>query len=94
MTDTATLWHVYLVRCADNSLYTGIARDVDVRVAKHNAGTGARYTRSRLPVVLAYREVVGDHGDALRREHAIKQMTAAAKRDLCAGFKIKGITQK
>ena len=75
-------WHVYIVRCSDKSLYTGIAKDVAVRVAQHNAGTGAKYTRGRLPVELVYNETVGEHGAALRRELAIKRMSASDKRRL------------
>ena len=75
-------WHVYIVRCADQSFYTGIAKDVEQRVDKHNAGTGAKYTRSRLPVELVYREAVGERGDALKREIAIKRLDASDKRRL------------
>ena len=75
-------WHVYIVRCSDKSLYTGIAKDVAARVAQHNAGTGAKYTRGRLPVELVYYEYVGEHGAALRRELAIKRMPASDKRRL------------
>lgn len=75
-------WHVYIVECADKSLYTGIARDVEARVAQHNGGTGAKYTRSRRPVTLVYHEEAESRGEALRREYEIKQMDAAAKRRL------------
>ena len=75
-------WHVYIVRCSDQSLYTGIAKDVSVRVAQHNAGKGARYTRGRLPVELVYREAIGEHGAALRREIAIKRLRASDKNRL------------
>ena len=78
-------WHVYIVRCADRSFYTGIARDVEARLRQHNSGDGARYTRSRLPVVLVYREPAPDRSAALKREYAIKQMTAADKRRLVDG---------
>ena len=72
-------WYVYIVRCADRTLYTGVAKDVRERVAAHNAGRGAKYTRTRLPVKVVYEEVVCDRGAALRREHAIKQLPRAAK---------------
>ena len=75
-------WHVYIVRCADRTLYTGIARDLDARIATHNAGAGARYTRGRLPVELVYSEPAADRPAALRREHAIKRLAPAAKRKL------------
>ncbi len=80
-----------MVRCSDGSLYTGIATDVPSRVVKHNEGKASKYTRSRLPVELVYCESVLSHGDALRREYAIKQLPAKAKHDLlCSasnGFK-------
>ena len=78
-------WHVYIVRCSDRSLYTGIARDVETRVRQHNTGDGARYTRSRLPVELVYRETVLDRSTALKREYAIKRMRPADKRRLIGG---------
>lgn len=79
-----TPWYVYIVRCADGSLYTGVATDVAARVAAHNRGTGAKYTRGRGPVRLAYRERVGERGAALRRELAIKRLPRAAKLGLIA----------
>ena len=72
-------WFVYLVRCADGSLYTGIARDVERRCRQHNAGTASRYTRSRRPVVLVHHESHASQSDALKRELAIKAMDRAAK---------------
>ena len=77
-------WFVYMVRCADGSLYTGITTDVPARVATHNAGRGAKYPRGRLPVVLVYQEAQPGHGDALRRERRIKALSVAAKRALIA----------
>lgn len=78
------MWHVYIVRCADRTLYTGVAKDVAARVAAHNAGRGAKYTRARLPVKLVHSEEAADRGAALRREHAIKALPRAAKRALFA----------
>jgi len=75
-------WSVYMVRCSDGSLYTGVATDVASRVAKHNDGTASKYTRSKLPVELVYCESVSSHGDALRREYAIKQLPSKIKREL------------
>jgi len=75
-------WHVYMLRCADHSLYTGVATDLEARVATHNAGKGAKYTRGRLPVKLVYQEAVADRGAALKREHVIKRMPVAVKRRL------------
>ena len=79
-------WYVYMVRCADSTLYTGIAKDVERRVVQHNAGQGAKYTRGRGPVVLVYREAAKDRPAALRREHEIKQLRLTAKRTLIADF--------
>ena len=72
-------WFVYMVRCADGSLYTGIAKDVKRRCQQHNAGTASRYTRSRLPVKLVYRENHASQSSALKREAAIKAMIRREK---------------
>lgn len=76
------MWSVYIVQCADGTLYTGVAKDVDARLARHNQGVGAKYTRSRIPVRLVFREEAGDHGSALRREIMIKALSAEGKREL------------
>jgi putative endonuclease len=73
---------VYVLRCADGTLYTGITTDVARRLGQHNAGTASKYTRSRRPVAVAYRERAAAHGDALRRELAIKKLSRAAKEAL------------
>ena len=75
-------WFVYLLRCADGSLYTGITNDVPRRLKQHNAGTASRYTRSRLPVVLLYQEAQASHGHALKRELAIKALSRKEKESL------------
>jgi putative endonuclease len=72
-------WFVYVVRCRDGSLYTGVARDVSARVVKHNQGRGARYTRGRRPVALVHMERKQSQGAALRREAAIKALPRKAK---------------
>ena len=72
-------WFVYVVRCADSSLYTGITKDVKRRCQQHNAGTASRYTRSRLPVKLVYQEARPSQSSALKRELAIKAMTRREK---------------
>ncbi len=79
-------WQVYILRCADGSLYTGIARDLDRRIAEHNAdnGLGASYTRSRRPVVLVYAESAADRSSASKREYAIKQLSREQKLALIA----------
>jgi putative endonuclease len=77
---------VYIVRCCDNSLYTGYAEDVDKRLGQHNAGTASKYTRGRLPVELVYHEQLPDRSSALRREIQIKQMSKLAKESLIKNF--------
>lgn len=75
-------WSVYLARCADGTLYCGIARDVAERIAMHDAGTGAKYTRSRGPLAVLLVRRCRDKGAALRLEHAIKQLPRARKLSL------------
>lgn len=78
---------VYMVRCADGSLYTGWTKDLARRVAAHNSGRGARYTRSRRPVALVWAEEQPHRSAALRREAAVKSLTRAAKLALAAGWR-------
>ena len=77
-------WFVYIVRCADDSLYTGITKDVDRRVQEHNAGDklAAKYTRARLPVVLVYQETCESRSVATKREIEIKQLSRTDKQNL------------
>ena len=77
-------WSLYLVRCRDGSLYTGITTDVDRRFAEHEAGdkTGAKYLRGRGPLTLAYRKKLGDRGLALAVESRVKKLTKARKEEL------------
>lgn len=77
-------WFVYIVRCRDGSLYTGVSTDVEARVAVHNAGRGARYTRARRPVTLLHRERRATRARALSREAAIKRLPRRAKLRLIA----------
>ena len=77
------MWWVYLLECIDGTLYCGISNDVEARVAKHNAGKGAAYTRGRRPVRLVWSKEVGSKSAALKREHQIKQMGRAEKLKLC-----------
>jgi len=74
-------WFVYMLRCADDTLYTGVSTDVVRRVGEHNAGAplGARYTHARRPVVLVYLESAASRADAQRREREIKSKDRAAK---------------
>ncbi|MFT4880204.1 MAG: putative endonuclease [Natronomonas sp.] len=71
--------YVYILRCADDSLYTGYTTDVDRRVAEHNAGDGAKYTRGRTPVEPVYTESFETRSAALSREHEIKTLSRAEK---------------
>ncbi len=75
--------YVYILRCADNTLYTGWTTDLTRRVAAHNAGRGAKYTRSRLPVALVYSEEQPTQSEAMRRERALKRLSRAEKLALC-----------
>lgn len=79
MTLTAGEYKVYILRCGDGTLYTGITNDLDHRLKAHNSGRGAKYTRSRLPVELVYSEPSPDRSSALRREAEIKAMTREEK---------------
>jgi len=76
---------VYLVRCADGTFYAGYAENVKKRVAAHNAGKGAKYTRGRRPVALVYTEELPDKSQALRREAQLKKLSHAEKERLAAG---------
>ncbi|MHB1282656.1 MAG: GIY-YIG nuclease family protein [Metallibacterium scheffleri] len=78
-------WFVYLIECTDGSIYTGIAVDVDARYAAHVLGKGARYTRAHPPARLLARFAHADRSAASKAEYAIKQLSPAAKRALCAG---------
>ena len=74
--------YAYIVECADGTLYSGWTNDLEKRVAAHNAGQGAKYTRSRRPVTLRYYEEFEDKSEALRRECALKKMSRAKKQAL------------
>jgi len=80
-----TVWFVYMLRCADDSLYTGVSTDIERRLAEHNTGRGAKYTRSRFPVSLVYKEACNDQGHALRREAAIRRLSRVQKLALSRG---------
>ena len=77
-------WYLYVLRCGDGTLYTGITTDVQARFAQHQAGKGAKYTRGRGPLELVYCEALPSHSNALKREIAIKRLTRAQKLDLIA----------
>jgi putative endonuclease len=82
------IWHVYILRCGDGSLYTGISTDIIARVKKHNAGKGAAYTRSHLPVVLVWKERKKSESNAKKREAEIKRLTRIEKLNLIRRKKI------
>ncbi|MGQ0506372.1 MAG: GIY-YIG nuclease family protein [Myxococcaceae bacterium] len=77
-----THWWVYMLRCQDGTLYTGATNDLVRRLGRHQAGKGASYTRSRLPVKLVFQEPVEDRSAALRREAALKRLTREEKLSL------------
>lgn len=76
---------VYILRCGDGTLYTGIAADIERRLRAHQSGTGAKYTRGRGPLCVVYREELPDKSAALRREAAIKRLKRTEKLALIAG---------
>lgn len=77
-------WYVYMLRCGDGTLYTGMTDDVQRRLAAHRSGKGAKYTRGRGPLELVYTEEQPDKGSALRREHKIKKLRREQKEALIA----------
>lgn len=77
-------WIVYILECSDGTYYTGITNDLAKRIAKHDSGKGAKYTRSRVPVILVYAKPIGTMGDALKEERRIKKMTRKQKELLFA----------
>ena len=81
-----TPWFVYILECRDGSLYTGITNDIDRRLQQHNDGTGARYTRSRRPVKLRYREICQDRSAALIRECSLRLLSRKEKEALIVSY--------
>ena len=82
---------VYIVRCADDTLYTGYARDPVAREQAHNSGRGAKYTAGRRPVRLVYQEAFRSVGKALAREYAVKQLSRAKKDALIARRRLRNL---
>ena len=80
------IWYLYILRCGDGSLYSGITTDVQRRLAEHRSGKGAKYTRGRGPLTLVYQEECGTHSDALKRELAVKALTRSEKEALIGSF--------
>lgn len=86
------MWYLYILRCGDGSLYTGITTDVEKRFQAHQSGKGAKYTRGRGPLEIVYREECSDHSQALKREIAIKALTRQEKEDLLSNVEKTGKT--
>lgn len=82
----ANTWKLYILRCGDGTLYTGITTDVEKRLEAHQCGKGAKYTRGRGPLELVYREECGDHSAALRRELAVKALPREEKQKLLTKY--------
>lgn len=78
--------YTYIVECSDGTLYTGWTNNLDKRISAHNSGTGAKYTKTRRPVMLVYYETFEDKKDAMRREYELKQLSRAHKIDLIRSF--------
>ena len=91
MTETKTEWYLYLVRCADDTIYTGISIDVSARVTKHNSGKGAKYTSTRLPVRLIYSESHPDRISAMKKELKVKKWSRKMKEDLARDFSLQEV---
>jgi len=78
-------WFVYIIRCCDNTLYTGVTNELQARIDAHNTGKGSKYTRSRLPVILAWSRRCKSHGEALSLEYKIKRLKRSKKEALISG---------
>lgn len=84
--EKCTMWFVYILRCADGSLYTGSTNDLQKRLERHNDGIAAKYTRSRRPVLVVYQEKLSSRSAALIREASIKRLSRLEKLDLIKKF--------
>jgi putative endonuclease len=89
MHETTLEWFVYILECRDGKLYTGITNDLAARIAAHNNGTGARFTRGRAPVKLLYHEIAASRSAALKRELSIKRLSRQQKLELVSGYQLK-----
>jgi putative endonuclease len=74
--------YVYILKCADGTLYTGVTKNIEKRLAQHNSGRGARYTRGRLPLILVYSEKAGNIKSAMKQERRIRKLSRAQKLEL------------
>ena len=79
-------WFLYILKCADGTLYTGITDNVPRRLSEHNSGRGAKYTRGRGPVELGFCKVMASKSEALREEYRIKQLPHSVKADMCMQY--------
>ena len=79
--------YTYMVKCSDGTLYTGWTNDLKKRIKAHNEGKGAKYTKSRRPVVLVYYETFSSKEEAMRREYALKRLTRVQKLNVISGWK-------
>ncbi len=80
-----TIWSIYMIRCADNSLYTGITTDVERRFAQHEKGKGAKYLKTRRPFALVFHQPVGDRSRASKLEYVVKQLPKGKKELIVKG---------
>lgn len=87
ITGEGVTWFVYILRCDDNTLYTGITNNLEQRLKQHNLGKASKYTRVRLPVEYVYQEPANDRSSASKREYAIKKLSKKQKQSLISSFK-------
>jgi putative endonuclease len=91
---SADSWFLYILRCGDGSLYTGVTTDIDRRLKLHQEGKASRYTRTHQPVALVYREACGSRSQALVRECAVKSLSREGKERLMAGGQVRSPRRK
>ena len=88
------MWYVYIVRCNDGTYYTGITTDVERRIAEHNSGTGAKYTRSRKPVELEESKTFKNRSEASKEEARIKKLTRTKKEKLIGEWRVERLRKE
>ena len=79
-------WYLYILKCADGTFYTGITDDVSRRLAEHNTGKGAKYTRGRGPLTLGFCKEVGTKSESLKEEYRVKQLPRTVKEEMCSQY--------
>jgi putative endonuclease len=94
MAASAKAWFLYLARCSDGTIYAGIARDVAARIAAHDAGRGARYTRGRGPLALCASRRCDSQGEALRLEYAVKRLARVKKEELLSPRRLRAYCRR